>query len=165
MFECCAAGAQLISCKIGDSRLGSMETNVGLTRALISVLENKADLVNMSYGEATATPNAGRFIQLADELVNKHGVVFVSSAGNAGPALSTVGAPGGTSSAIISIGAYVSPDLAAAGHSVRCTLVSSPLKNNLAAATSIQCWFLASDIIRCVLRVSCSLLQLAPCAA
>ena len=53
------------------------------------------------------------------QVVNKHGVMFISSAGNAGPALSSVGAPGGTSSSIISVGAYVSPELAAAGHSVR----------------------------------------------
>ena len=72
--------------------MGSMETGVGLTRALItcvlwgnekpakrwllaaanhvdcpapahrcrrSVLENKCDIINMSYGEATATPNHG----------------------------------------------------------------------------------------------------------
>ena len=53
------------------------------------------------------------------QVVHKHGVIFVSSAGNAGPALSTVGAPGGTSSAILSIGAYVSPAMAAVAHSVR----------------------------------------------
>lgn len=61
-------GAQIISCKIGDSRLGSMETGVGLTRAIIAVMQHKADLINMSYGEATSTPNAGRFIQLANEV-------------------------------------------------------------------------------------------------
>lgn len=48
--------------------MSGMETGTGLTRALISVLENKADLINMSFGEATATPNYGRFIELAEEV-------------------------------------------------------------------------------------------------
>lgn len=114
-----APGAQIVSCKIGDTRLGSMETMTGLTRALIAVLDNKCDMINMSYGEATSNPNKGRFVRLAEEIVYKHDVIYIASAGNAGPALSTVGAPGGTSSAIMGIGAFVSPALATAAHSLR----------------------------------------------
>ncbi|KAF3340242.1 tripeptidyl-peptidase 2 [Carex littledalei] len=113
-----APGAQLISCKIGDSRLGSMETGTGLTRALIAAVEHKCDLINMSYGEPTLLPDYGRFIDLASEVVDKHRLIFVSSAGNNGPALTTVGAPGGTSTSIIGVGAYVSPAMAAGAHSV-----------------------------------------------
>ena len=53
------------------------------------------------------------------QVVYQHGAIFISSAGNAGPALSTVGAAGGTTSAILGIGAYVSPELASAGHALR----------------------------------------------
>ena len=66
-------------------------------------------------------------------MVHKHGVIFVSSAGNAGPALSTVGAPGGTSSAILSIGAYVSPAMAAVAHSVRQQIAQVLLHTALSA--------------------------------
>jgi tripeptidyl-peptidase-2 len=89
-----APGAQIISFKIGDTRLGSMETGVSLVRGCIEAIKRKVDIVNMSYGEATAVEDKGAFIQLAEQMVHKHGIIFVASAGNNGPALSTNGCPG-----------------------------------------------------------------------
>ena len=71
------------------------------------------------YGESTSAPDLGRFSKLAAELVNRHNVVFVSSAGNNGPGLTTVGAPGGSDTAIIGVGAFVSPSMMRAEYSMR----------------------------------------------
>lgn len=106
-----APGAQIVSVKIGDARLGSSSTGVGQIRGLTAVLRNRCDLINMSYGGSTGFPNQGRLLERYAEVVQEHGVLFVASAGNNGPALSTVGSPGGTSSALLGVGAYVSPDL------------------------------------------------------
>ena len=106
-----APGAQIVSLKIGDARMGSMETGAALVRALAEVVKHKAHLINLSYGEATGQPNAGLFVDLAEEVVHKHGVIFVSSAGNSGPALTTAGAPGATSDCILSVGAYVASNM------------------------------------------------------
>ncbi|CAM9301659.1 unnamed protein product, partial [Chrysoparadoxa australica] len=117
-----APGAQIVSLKIGDSRLGSMETGAGLIRAMAEAVRLKVDVINMSYGEAIAICNTGRFISLAEEIVNKHNIMFICSAGNNGPALATVGSPGGTTTAVMGIGACVSPAMMESSYSMRSPL-------------------------------------------
>jgi tripeptidyl-peptidase-2 len=117
-FNGVAPGAQIVAVKIGDSRLDGMETTSALVRGLRTVLDNGCDLINLSFGEAASPPNVGRFLEKAAEVVNKHGVIFISSAGNNGPAYTTVGAPGGTCEEIISCGAYVTPAMMEAEYSM-----------------------------------------------
>ncbi|MDG2125857.1 MAG: S8 family serine peptidase, partial [Verrucomicrobiales bacterium] len=114
-----APGAQIVSIKIGDTRIDGMETGQALTRAALAIKRLGVDLVNMSYGEPTRTPNAGQLIEKLAELVDEDGVVFLASAGNAGPALSTVGAPGGSTESIIGVGAAVTTALASNSYSLR----------------------------------------------
>lgn len=121
-----APGAQIVSVKIGDTYIDGMETGQALIRGTKTVLENNCDLVNMSFGEPTKAPNKGIIIRYFDELVTKHGVIFCASAGNSGPALSTVGAPGGTSSSLIGIGAHVSPKMMEAQYALRETFSDRP---------------------------------------
>jgi tripeptidyl-peptidase-2 len=114
-----APGAQIVSVKIGDTRLGSMSVNTGEIRGYRTVLDNDCDLINMSYGGSSAYPDSGRIDTLLSEIVNEHGVIFVASAGNSGPALSTIGSPGGTVEAILGVGAVLSPEMMRAQYSVR----------------------------------------------
>lgn len=157
-----APGAQLVSLKIGDTRLGSMETGVSVVRALSEVVRLGCHMINMSYGEAVAVNETGRIMKLIEEVrcearrrlrggwtgwptndarrhaikqaskqhrspptphipqvVHKHGVIYIGSASNNGPALSTVGAPAGSGTSAIAAGAYLTPSMMVAGYSLR----------------------------------------------
>lgn len=105
-----APGCEIVSLKIGDTRLKSMETQQALLRAAQALITTKCDIANMSFGESGAfgVENKGLFAEiLRDFVIRRRNILFISSAGNNGPALTTVGQPGGTTTEILSIGAYV----------------------------------------------------------
>lgn len=105
-----APGCEIVTLKIGDTRLGSMETQQALLRAAQALVVTKCDIANMSFGESGGfgVEDRGAFAELLrDHVIRRRDILFISSAGNNGPALTTVGMPGGTTSAILSIGAYV----------------------------------------------------------
>ncbi|EDW59973.2 tripeptidyl-peptidase 2 [Drosophila virilis] len=120
-----APNAKIVSITIGDGRLGSMETGTALVRGITKVMElcregRRIDVINMSYGEHSNWSNSGRIGELMNEIVNKYGVVWVASAGNHGPALSTVGTPPDISQpSLIGVGAYVSPQMMEAEYAMR----------------------------------------------
>ena len=114
-----APGAQIVSVKIGDTRQDSSSMGTGEERGIVAVLRNKCHLINQSYGGASPSPNRTRQDTLFADVVNKHGVIFVASAGNDGPCLSTVGSPGGTNAALFGVGAYVSPAMMKAQFAMR----------------------------------------------
>jgi subtilisin family serine protease len=91
----------------------------GLMRGLRAVVENGCDLVNLSYGEPTPWPASGRLIAQISDAVRRRGIIFITSAGNSGPALGTVGGPAACSGSIIAVGAAVSSTMAAAGYGTR----------------------------------------------
>jgi len=105
-----APGAQILACKIGDGRLGSAETGTGLIRALIVAKKYGCDLVNLSYGEPSWQPDSGRVSDVFAKAVNDWGMLVFTSAGNDGPALSSLGSPG-SESAPVTVGAWASPDM------------------------------------------------------
>lgn len=98
-----APGAQVVSIKIGDTRVDGMENGAALTRAFNRCVELGVDLANMSYGEGSDFIGAGNVIHWLSKMVEKHHLLFVTSAGNSGPGLSSLGSPGTDLQTIISV--------------------------------------------------------------
>ncbi|CAG2175492.1 unnamed protein product, partial [Oppiella nova] len=105
-----APGAQIVSICI-DCRDSSF------VRALIKVIETGCHVINMSY---VRNPDYfdGTFYDFMSEVVNKYGILFVISAGNKGPSLSTAWLNTVHSASFISVGAYVSPDMMTTAYSM-----------------------------------------------
>jgi hypothetical protein len=96
---------KILSLKIGDSRVDGMETSSALIRALQELVKHNCHIVNYSFGEPVSG-DKGRFMDILDEYAFKHNIVFVTSAGNSGPGMGTVGAPGVISDRTLNVGAY-----------------------------------------------------------
>ena len=143
-----APGARLISVRIGDARLGSMETGAALLRGVRAACDAGAHIINMSYGEPSSRPGFGRVIEAAKWAALERGVIFVASAGNAGPALSTVGAPGGASNHVIGVGAIATQGMMDDLYSMRSHYAPAATRA-LVEATAGEL-VLASSLDRCI---------------
>ncbi|MFT6595394.1 MAG: tripeptidyl-peptidase-2, partial [Akkermansiaceae bacterium] len=108
-----APGARILSIKIGDTRMGGSSSGVGEMRGVAACVQYEADIMNASWGGASQYQDGqDSNAQLYNLLVEKYGVSGFVSAGNSGPALSTLGSPGGEATSIIGVGAYVSSGMA-----------------------------------------------------
>ncbi len=103
-----APGCQLIAAKVGNGSMGGSTSHNSVSKCAQWAVDHGADVINISFGGDTffedGNEEGARFL---DELVEKTGVIVCTSAGNSGPALSTIGAPG-TAKRIFSWGASVS---------------------------------------------------------
>lgn len=106
-----APGCQIVSLKIGDSRINGLETTTALIRAMNEIVERDIHLVNLSFGEPVNECGSGILIKQIENYCRHHNIIFVSSAGNSGPNLMSISAPSASSSDIISVGAYADDDM------------------------------------------------------
>ncbi|MFT4546264.1 MAG: tripeptidyl-peptidase-2 [Verrucomicrobiales bacterium] len=112
-----APGARILSVKIGDTRFGGSSTGVGEMRGVAACAQYGVDIMNASWGGASQYQDGGNLgARTYNLLVEKYGVTAFVSAGNSGPALSTLGSPGGDASSVIGVGAYVSSEMARVLH-------------------------------------------------
>ncbi|MBN2490986.1 MAG: S8 family serine peptidase, partial [Planctomycetes bacterium] len=117
-YDGLAPGARVLSLKIGNNRYsGGATVTESIKKALDYAVEyatkHKVPIVyNMSFGIGSEVETKSAIDVYVDELLWKNpGVVFVTSAGNEGPGLSSVGMPG-TATRAISVGALLGPEAA-----------------------------------------------------
>lgn len=101
-----APGAQLLGLKIARNDFGGLTTTGSVLAALGYAIRFAAGrrqplVVNLSFGVGNEREGAARLDALLDSVLRGHPeVVFVTSAGNDGPGLSTMGFPGSMHRAI-----------------------------------------------------------------
>ncbi|SNX53601.1 S8 family serine peptidase [Thermoanaerobacterium sp. RBIITD] len=103
-----APGAKVMALKALGTNVGGATS--GIMAAMEYAAKNGADIVNMSLGSSPdINDGTSPESQLANELSKKYHIIFSISAGNEGPGINSIGAPGDSTEAITS-GAYISHD-------------------------------------------------------
>ena len=105
-FDGAAPGVQLLGLKIARNDFGGITTTGSVLEAMDYAIKFAAArrmplVLNMSFGVGNAREGAARLDAIIDSVLDAHpDVVFVTSAGNDGPGLSTMGFPGSARRAI-----------------------------------------------------------------
>lgn len=130
-----APGAKLLSLKIGD---GSLSGGATVTGSMISAYEYGIEFAknydgpvvfSMSYGVGSEVEGMADMDLMLDDLATANeNLLFVTSAGNEGPGISTVGLPA-AAKRILTIGAIYTPKIAN-------SLYSSTLANDMITSFS-----------------------------
>lgn len=119
-----APGAQILSIKIGDIRVGGASYGPSERRAIATAARYGVDIMNASWGGSSVYQDGGDHNALNYKLLaDRFDILAVMSAGNNGPALSTAGSAGGESSRVLGVGAYASVEM---GKALYNTIIDSP---------------------------------------
>jgi subtilisin family serine protease len=114
-FDGVAPGAQLLGLKIANNAQGGLSTSGSMIRAMDYAIRFAARrrlplVLNMSFAVGNEIEGQARIDQLIDSVLSQRpDLVFVVSAGNDGPGLSTMGFPGSASRAL-TVGAVLPGD-------------------------------------------------------
>ncbi len=104
-----APAVEFVSIKIGDGKFGGSTSGFAITKALDYAVEAGCQVANISFGGPSFFADGKEPDGWVVEEATRRGLFVVTSAGNEGPALTTVGAPA-TTPAAFSIAAAVWPD-------------------------------------------------------
>ncbi len=104
-----APGVEFVAIKIGDGKFGGSTSGFAIAKALDYAVESGCQVVNMSFGGPSFFADGHEPDAWVIEEATRRGLAVVTSAGNEGPTLTTVGAPA-TSRAAFAIAAAVWPD-------------------------------------------------------
>ncbi len=131
-----APGAQLLNIRISDFRVGTLESQLSLDRLAKVLIDNKVDILSMSFIEADFA-GAGRYALALQKLIMDHNILVCISGGNAGPVYHVGAHPAPNKAPSFEVGAIMTPEISETGYGMH---KPSPVKlfNFSNRAPSIQ---------------------------